>query len=213
MHQSTTPSSSQTIWLRWASRQFHTVLIVQTMLPVTFGYSLSSEAVVMRQMRRWKRLWQRSLSRSHKRTSMEPSKNCWNDTTSALQPEEITRLESHVCTINKSSHTKKAWKLIQWTSCVILSLSVINVFVKYICTYSNVLNTYYIYPHKYSLIFLDIHGYTSMQTYTDTHRHTHTRAYTHTHIHIYIYTWGSFIKEGKYAEELAVGNIIYNRIF
>ena len=57
---------------------------------VTFGYSLSSEAVVMRQLRRWKRLWQRSLTRSHKRTSMGPSRSCWNGTTSALQPEEIT---------------------------------------------------------------------------------------------------------------------------
>ena len=37
MHQSTTPSLSQTIWLRWASTQFLT-------LPVTFAYSLSSEA-------------------------------------------------------------------------------------------------------------------------------------------------------------------------
>ena len=27
---------------------------VQTFLPVTFGYSLSSETVVMRQLRRWK---------------------------------------------------------------------------------------------------------------------------------------------------------------
>ena len=71
MHQSTTPSLSQTIWLRWASRQFFTLLIVQTLLPVTFAYSLSSEAVVvMRQLRRWKRPWQRSLTRSHKRTSM-----------------------------------------------------------------------------------------------------------------------------------------------
>ena len=54
--------------------------------PVTFGYSLSSEAVVvMRQMRRWKRLWRRSLTDLHKRTS----RSCWNGT-SALQPEEIT---------------------------------------------------------------------------------------------------------------------------
>ena len=50
----------------------------------------STEAVVMRQLRRWKRLWRRSLTRSHKRTSMEPSRSCWNGTTSALQPEEIT---------------------------------------------------------------------------------------------------------------------------
>ena len=36
MHQSTTPSLSQTIWPRLTSRQF------QTLLPVTFAYSLSS---------------------------------------------------------------------------------------------------------------------------------------------------------------------------
>ena len=52
MHQSTTPSLSQTIWQRWASRQFLSIPIVQTLLPVTFGYSLSSEAIVMRQLRR-----------------------------------------------------------------------------------------------------------------------------------------------------------------
>ena len=78
MHQSTTPSLSQTIWLRWASRHFITLPIVQTLLPVTFGYSLSSEAVVMRQLRRWKRPWRRSLTCSHKRTSMGPSRSCWN---------------------------------------------------------------------------------------------------------------------------------------
>ena len=48
MHQSTTPSLSQTLWPRWASRQFLRLPIVQTLLPVTFGYSLSSEVVVMR---------------------------------------------------------------------------------------------------------------------------------------------------------------------
>ena len=90
MHQSTTPSLSQTIWPTWASRQFFTIPIVQTLLPVTFGYSLSSEAVVMRELRRWKRLWRRSLTRLHKRTSMGPSRSCWNVTASALQPEEIT---------------------------------------------------------------------------------------------------------------------------
>ena len=67
-----------------------TSLLVQTLLPVTFAYSLSSEAVVMRQLRRWKRLWRKSLKRSHERTSMGPSKSCWNGTTSALQPEELT---------------------------------------------------------------------------------------------------------------------------
>ena len=33
------------------------------LLPVTFGYSLSSVAVVMRQLRKWKRVWRRSLTR------------------------------------------------------------------------------------------------------------------------------------------------------
>ena len=56
MHQSTTPSLSQTIWPRWASRQFLNLPIVQTLHSVTFGYSLSSEAVVMRQLRRSRRL-------------------------------------------------------------------------------------------------------------------------------------------------------------
>ena len=101
-------TSPKTIWPRWASRLFLTLPIVQTLLPVTFGYSLSSEAVIMRQLpvifgysisseavvkrqlRRWKRLWWRSLTRSHKRTSMEPSRSCCNGRTSALQPEEIT---------------------------------------------------------------------------------------------------------------------------
>ena len=57
-------TSSQTIWPRWASRQFLALPIVQTLLPVTFGYSQSSEAVVMRKLRRWKRLWRRSFTHS-----------------------------------------------------------------------------------------------------------------------------------------------------
>ena len=80
----------QTIWARWAWRQFLSLPIVQILLPVTFGYSLSSQAVVMRQLRRWKRLWRRSLTRSYKWTSMGLSRSFWNGRTSALQPEEIT---------------------------------------------------------------------------------------------------------------------------
>ena len=49
MHQSTTPFLLQTIWPRWASRQFLTPPPNSPDLaPVTFGYSLSSEAVVMK---------------------------------------------------------------------------------------------------------------------------------------------------------------------
>ena len=86
---------------------------VQTLLPVTFAYSLSSEAVVMRQLRRWKRLWRRSLTRSHKRTSMRPSRSCWNGTTVHCIRRLLRRgLEFHVCTINKRAHPKKVYKLI-----------------------------------------------------------------------------------------------------
>ena len=90
IHQSTTPSLSQTISPRWASRHFLSLPIVQTLLPVTFGYSLSSEAVVMRQLRRWKRLWRRSLTRWHKRTSMGLPGSCWNGRIRALQLDDIT---------------------------------------------------------------------------------------------------------------------------
>ena len=90
MHQSTSSSLPQIIWPRRASRQSLSLPIVQTLLPVTFGYCLSSQAVVMRQLRRWKKLWRRSLTRSHKRTSKGPSRSCWNGTTTTLQPEEIT---------------------------------------------------------------------------------------------------------------------------
>ena len=54
------------------------------------GVQQEIPSVVMRQLRRWKRLWRRSLTRSHKKTSMGPSRSCWNSTTSALQLEEIT---------------------------------------------------------------------------------------------------------------------------
>ena len=102
MHQSTTPSLSQTIWPRWASREFLSLPIVQTLLPVTFGYFLSSEVIVMRQLRRWKRLWWRSLTRSHKGTTMGPFRSCWNSTTSALQPGEITSKGTRVsCVYNQ----------------------------------------------------------------------------------------------------------------
>ena len=48
MHQFTTPSFSQTIWPRWASRQFLSLPRVQTLLPVTFGYPPGSKFVDMR---------------------------------------------------------------------------------------------------------------------------------------------------------------------
>ena len=39
---------------------------------------------------------------------MGTSRSCWNDTTSALQPEEISSKGTRVSNINKSAHTKKS---------------------------------------------------------------------------------------------------------
>ena len=109
MHQSTTPSLSQTIWPISALRLFRSFPIVQT-----FGYFLSSEAVVMRQLRRWKRLWRRSLIRSHKRTSMGLLEVVGTVEAVHCSRRRLLRrgLEFHVCTINKRAHTKKVWKFI-----------------------------------------------------------------------------------------------------
>ena len=96
IHQSTTLSLSLTIWPSWSSKQFLSLPIVQTLVPVTFAYPLSSEAVVMRQLRRWERLWRKSLTRSHKRTSMGPSRSCLNGTTRALQLDEITSKRTRI---------------------------------------------------------------------------------------------------------------------
>ena len=50
---------------------------------------------------------------------MGPSRSCWNGTTSALQPEEITlKGTSFMCVLSISAHTKKAWKLIYLCVCV-----------------------------------------------------------------------------------------------
>ena len=63
---------------------------------------------------RWKRLWRRSLTRSHKRTSMGPSRSCGTVEQVYCSRRRVLRrrLEFHVYTINKCAHTKKVWKLI-----------------------------------------------------------------------------------------------------
>ena len=118
MHQSTSLPLSQTIWPRWASTQFLDLPIVQTLLPVTFGYSLSSAPVVMRQLRRWKRLWRRSLTRLQKRTSMGPWRSCWNGKTSALQPEEITSKVTRVlCALSIKVPIRKKFRNLLCAPC------------------------------------------------------------------------------------------------
>ena len=43
---------SQIIWSRWASRQFLSLPIVQTLLPVTFGYYLSCRYETIEEMKK-----------------------------------------------------------------------------------------------------------------------------------------------------------------
>ena len=146
MHQSITPSLSQTIWPRWAFRQFITLSIVETLLPVTFGYSLSSEAVAMRQLRRWKRLWRRSLIRWHKRTSMGPSRSCWNGRTSALQLEEITSKETRslMCVLSiKVPIRKKSGNLFNNPRTYIVNTPCI-----YSVMFHCLLNVLLLWPHR-----------------------------------------------------------------
>ena len=78
---------------------------------------LFSEAVVMRQLRTWKRLWWRSLTHSHKRTSIGLPDVVWTVQLVNCSRSRLLRwgLEFHVCTMNKSAHTKKkqkGWNLI-----------------------------------------------------------------------------------------------------
>ena len=140
MNQSTTPSFSQTVWPRWASRQFPqppyspdlapcdfcsfpklkeklrgcryetTVEIKEAMTKVIFFFYPEDLPKAMNDREEWRERvrdiratsaiwrwwWRRSLTRSHKRTSIGPSRSCWNGTTSALQPEEITSKRTRV---------------------------------------------------------------------------------------------------------------------
>ena len=72
----------------------------------------------MRELRKWKRLWRRSLTRSHKRTFIGIP-----EVVGTVQQGHCSRwrlllrgLEFHECTINKSAHTKNVRKPIQWSS-------------------------------------------------------------------------------------------------
>ena len=109
MHQSTTPSLSQTIWPRWASRQFLSLPIVQTLLPVTFGYSKAQR------LSSWDN-WgdERGCDEGHWHTHTRGLPWGLLEVVGTVQQMHFRRrkllrrgLEFHVCTINKSAHTKK----------------------------------------------------------------------------------------------------------
>ena len=90
---------------------FLTLPIVQTSLPVTFGYSLSSEAVVMRHLRRW--IW---LTKVIDTLNTRGLPCGLPEVIGMVQQVHCSRRgllrRGHECTINKSAHTIKVWKLI-----------------------------------------------------------------------------------------------------
>ena len=99
MHQSTTPSLSQTIWPRWASTQF-----LNLPQKLSLWDNWEDERVCD------EGLW-------HAHTRGLP----WDPPEVLVTVQQVhcsrrrslrRRLEFHVCTINKSAHTKKVWKLI-----------------------------------------------------------------------------------------------------
>ena len=75
--------------------------IVQTLLPVTFSYSLSLEIVVMRErIEEIKDAVTKVIDTLAQEDFMEPSISCWNGTISALQPEEITSKGTRVSCVH-----------------------------------------------------------------------------------------------------------------
>ena len=106
------------IWSRWALRQFLTLPIVQTLHPVTFGHSLNSrkilEAVVMGQLRKWKRLRRRSFTHSHKRTSMGPFQKLLERYNKCIAAGGDYFEVSCVVPSIKSAHTKKSLENYWW---------------------------------------------------------------------------------------------------
>ena len=105
---------------RWASPHFLTLPIVQTLLPVTFGYSLSpSTYVIVLTILRDNWGDERGCDEGHWHTHTRRLPWGLPEVVGTVQQVHCSwrrlpqrGLEFHVCTINKSAHTKKVWKLI-----------------------------------------------------------------------------------------------------
>ena len=82
------------------------------------------------------------------------------------------RLEFHVCTINKSPHTKKVWELIVCSSYLTVAYYLKN-------------KPNHPLQSLYFFIFV-IFSCTLTDTDTDTHTHTYIYIYIYTYIHIYV---------------------------
>ena len=113
-HQSITPSLSQTIWSRWASTQILTLPIVQTLLPVTFGFFPKLRGCCYEN-------WgdERGCDEGHWHAHTRSLPWGLAEVVGMVQKVNCSRrrllrrgLEFHVCILNKSAQTDKVWKLI-----------------------------------------------------------------------------------------------------
>ena len=113
-HQDNAPVHNSILVTDYLTKMGITVPIIQTFLPVSFAYSLSSHGVVMRSFMR-KRGYDEGHWHAHTRGLP------WSlpEVVGTVEQVHCCRrrlprrgLEFHVCTINKSVHTKKVWKLI-----------------------------------------------------------------------------------------------------
>ena len=114
IHQSTTPSLSQTIWPRWASIQFSNLPIVQT---CSLWLLLIPKAQKLSLWDNWGD--KRSCDEDYWHADTRGLPWGLEEVVGTVQQVHCSRRrlcrrgqEFHVCTINKSSHTKKVWKLI-----------------------------------------------------------------------------------------------------
>ena len=105
-----TPSLSQTIWPRWASRQFLSLPVVQTLLPVTFAKLRGCHYETIEEMKE-------AVTKVIDTLTQEDFHGAFQKLLETVQVHCSRRrllrrgLEFHVCTINKSAHMKKVWKL------------------------------------------------------------------------------------------------------
>ena len=110
MHQSTTSSLSQTIWPRWASTQFLTLPCSLWLLVIPYAQRLSLGDD-----------WgdERGCDEGHWHAHTRGLPWALPEVVGTVQQVHCSRRrlfqkgrEFHVCTINKSAHMKKVWKLI-----------------------------------------------------------------------------------------------------
>ena len=113
-NQSTTPSLSQTIWPRWALTQFFYRPYSPDPASCDFVLFPKLRGCRYEIIEEMKEAVTKVIDMLTQRTSMRPSRSCWNGTTSALDAEEITSKGTRVSCVyyQWKCPYEKVWKLI-----------------------------------------------------------------------------------------------------